>query len=63
MGDRVSRDDEKALTVDELIAALQALPPEVRALPVHCLGEAGYTSTPVLGIAEVNADRVMLDGW
>lgn len=56
-------DDGRAFTVAELICALQALPDEAKSLPVFCLAEAGCVSTPVLGIAWVKTDEVMLDGW
>jgi hypothetical protein len=35
------------MTVDELIAQLQALPPETRALVAHFEGEPGCAATPI----------------
>lgn len=55
--------EQKALTVRELIAALETLPEADKDKPVFCYAEAGCTATEVYGVAEIAADRVYLDGW
>ena len=61
MSDTVEHDD--ALTVRQLIALLQRLPPESK---VHCRTEAGYVVTAILGLAPEKYQSpgiVMMDGY